>query len=78
MAVRMKDDHNVCKRRGKLADKGRGKLRVCWDVLGPQELKLHLLLLTSVGEVSVQLYCSCKKETSDLNPLKCHADIHNK
>ena len=77
MTVRMKDGRNVCKRRGRQAEKRRGKLRVCWDVLGPQELKLHLLLLTSVGEVSVQLYCSFKKETSDMNPLKRYADIHN-
>lgn len=36
MTVRLKDDHNVYMRRGMLAEKRRGKLRVCWDVLGPQ------------------------------------------
>lgn len=46
---RLRDHHNVLVRRRRLAEKRRGNLHLCWHFLGARELKLHLLLLTSVG-----------------------------
>ena len=50
MTVRLKDDHNVYMRTGRLAQKRRGKLKVPWDVLGPHWLKPCLLILVSAGQ----------------------------
>lgn len=74
--MRLNDDHNVDMRKGRLAEKRTRNLKSMPGYPRSSVVEIHLLLLISVGEVFIQLQSGCKKETSDMNPLKIQADIH--